>query len=133
MNIQGKIKFRFGFAPEPDGSKVECFLCGKSFPAKGVLVALHARAGEKVLADDATPICADCIFSGPKLVAKRARVNATRFKAIAPMTRDADEREIYMLFADILEALAPGLEKLEDFTRLGSFPMAAKVAEAYIN
>ncbi|MBI5576959.1 MAG: hypothetical protein HY896_11420 [Deltaproteobacteria bacterium] len=133
MRGRARIKFRFVFASGPSGSKTECFLCGQSFPVKGVRIALHAKDGEKVLADDATPICADCIFSGPKQVAERARLNALRFRVKAPKMGDSDEQELYLLSADILETIASVLEKMEDFSRVESYRMAAKVAEAYIN
>lgn len=133
MKKKARVKLRFGFASESDGSRTECFLCGQSFPTRGVRVALHAKEGDKVLADDATPMCADCIVSGPRLVAARAKMNATRNRVKASMTEDPDDQELYLLSADILETIASVLEQMQDFSKVDSYRMAAKIAEAYIN
>lgn len=130
-NIQWDFLFRSN-----DLGKEKCHLCGNTFKAQGVLVAIGARChdeegDEKVLGDEHTPICAECFGLSPKAVAVRARENAVRFQQKARRTRDYNDRETLESVAAQLGIMACSLEGMKDFSGIQGYPMAERIQEFY--
>lgn len=130
-NIDWKFLFR-----SEDLGKEKCHLCGNTFKAQGVLVAIGARCRDKeggvsVLGDEHTPICSECFGLSPKVVAARARENAVRFQRKARQSEDFGERDSLESVASQLEIMASSLESMKDFSGIHGYRMAARIQEYY--
>lgn len=130
-NIDWKFLFR-----SEDLGKEKCHLCGNTFRAQGVLVAIGAQYRDeegsvRVLGDEHTPICSECFGLSPKAVAARARENAVRFQRKARLLRDYNDRDTLESVASQLGIMACSLEGMKDFSGIHGYPMAARIQEFY--
>lgn len=129
------IDWKFLFRSEGLG-KEKCHLCGNTFKAQGVLVAIGARCrdeegDERVLGDEHTPICSECFGLSTKAVAARACENAVRFQQKARQTRDYMDRDHLESVSAQLGIMACSLETMKDFSGIHGYPMAARIQEYY--
>ncbi len=130
-NIQWDFLFRSN-----DLGKETCHLCGNTFKAQGVLVAIGARYRDEegdvsVLGDVHTPICSECFGLSPKAVAARARENAARIQRKARRTRDYNDKDTLESVASQLGIMACSLETMKDFSGIQGYSMAAKIQGFY--
>ncbi len=119
MAKENDLRFEFGEGV----ASPTCDLCGKEFDDHGVLMSLM---GGGICGDH---ICGACIGSGPKGLAKIARVRATVVREMLP--EPDDDSDLYTEDAKGKFALAKILDGMEDFMPIQGGIVAVKIAEAY--
>jgi hypothetical protein len=117
-----KIDLFFKFGEGADSPT--CGFCGTEFDDHGVTATLMGGG----IAGDV--ICGSCIGSGPKGLARIARIRAEAVREMRP--EPDDDPDLYIEAARCMRTLAGLLDGLEDFTPIRGGIVAVKIAEGYM-